>query len=107
MAAIERMSIRPEPSEPPLLLIPGRGKLAAGELEGCASASRLDSEKSTEFSWRWPVRPPPAAPLPWLWRPPPDSIWAPAEPNENEGEGAGSGAAAGEANRSALGPELT
>src|SRR5688572_7501170 len=100
------MSIRPEPSEPPLLLTPGRGMLA-GELEGAASASRFDSENSTEFSWRWPVRPPPAAPLPWVWRPPLASTWPPAEPKEKEGEAAGSGAALGEANRSALGPELT
>ena len=57
MLAIARMSMRPEPS----VLVEGEGAVpratgnddAAGE--GLASASRLDSENSTEFSWRCPV----------------------------------------------------
>ena len=53
LAAIARMSIRPEPS--------GRGAPASpakprGFALGIASDCRLESENSTEFSCRWPVR---------------------------------------------------
>src|SRR6185295_572812 len=55
LAAMARMSISPEPSvvgagaEPRLM--EGDG-LAAGIASDC----RFESENSTEFSWRWPVR---------------------------------------------------
>jgi len=42
--------MRPEPSDE-ALLTPGRGATLTSAL-GAASASRLESEKSTEFSWR-------------------------------------------------------
>src|SRR5439155_3760117 len=85
IAAIERISMSPEPSVGPVA--PGRSGPLLACAAGAASASRLDSENSTEFSWRWPVRlEPPPAPL--LRRPEPPSAWeAPAfEPNENDGE---------------------
>jgi hypothetical protein len=73
MLAMARMSIRPEPSVV-VLALPGppaeRFALAGRPLLpvfGLASASRFDSENSTEFSWRCPVMPPaapPCAPLP-------------------------------------------
>src|SRR4051794_24699761 len=100
IAAMERMSMRPEPSEPPLLLTPGRGAMLAGAF-GDASASGLDSEKSTEFSWRWPVSPPPAPLPPPPWTRMGDSAGA-AEPKENE-EAGSEAALTGDAKRSALG----
>ena len=74
MLAMARMSIRPEPSVVVVVLglvAPGDRRLGSGAaLLGLASASRLDSENSTEFSCRWPVMPlatpPPPAPLPAL-----------------------------------------
>src|SRR5580765_3925263 len=72
-AAIARMSIRPEPSVVGAGAVPNDAA-GAGFALGIASDCRFESENSTEFSWRWPVkfstRPPswPAMEAP----PPPD-----------------------------------
>src|SRR5262249_24685061 len=55
LAAIARMSIRPEPSVVGAGAGP-RDAEGAGFALGIASDCRFDSENSTEFSWRCPVR---------------------------------------------------
>jgi hypothetical protein len=52
LAAIERMSMRPEPS---VVEVVDGARALLDEL-GTARASRLASENRTEFSLRWPVR---------------------------------------------------
>src|SRR5262245_37734702 len=52
--AIERMSIRPEPSPPPCWAPPPDDGAAAALGRSLAIAARLLSENSTEFSLRWP-----------------------------------------------------
>ncbi len=96
MAAIERMSMSPDPSV--LEDAEGTRTLAA---EGTAKASRLASENRTEFSLRCPVRWVVLAPLP------PDergatgsAVWGATPPNKNGEVVAGTacaGAAAGAA----------
>ncbi len=50
VAAMARMSIRPEPSDEPLPLVIGADALGAAD--GIASCCKFASEKSTEFSCR-------------------------------------------------------
>src|SRR5512138_700818 len=53
LAAIARMSMRPEPSV--VGAVDGSAD-DAGFAAGIASDCRFESENRTEFSWRWPVR---------------------------------------------------
>src|SRR6185503_7402990 len=92
LAAIARMSIRPEPSV--VGAVDGIADADAGFAAGIASDCRFDSENSTEFSWRCPVRfstRPPSCPA--IEAPPPDELGqfdavecAPAEPNRSPPE---------------------
>ena len=60
IAAIERMSMSPEPS----VFVDADGDRMPPDCAGTASASRFERENSTEFSLRWPVRCVEPAPLP-------------------------------------------
>src|ERR1022692_4140788 len=85
LAAMARMSIKPEPS-----VVAGPAD-AAGLVAalGIASDCRFDSENNTEFSWRCPVK--------LSTRPP--SCPGPAAPEEGQRDSSGAWAA-GDANRS-------
>ena len=54
LAAIARMSIRPEPSV--VGAVVGSDAIVDGFALGIASDCKFESENRTEFSWRWPVR---------------------------------------------------
>jgi hypothetical protein len=106
MFAIARMSMSPEPS---LLLeedgVPRAGDGAGNGEDGFARASRFESEKRTEFSWRWPVKPPAEAPpVAGIASNPAKPAPAEAAPEEEDGALA-AGARVGAANKSlAAGP---
>jgi hypothetical protein len=85
IAAIERMSMSPEPS----VVDVEEGARIPAEWDGTASASRFDKEKSTEFSLRWAVRWALPAPFPGLLTTAGSAACAGEDPNKNGEEGAG------------------
>ena len=86
---MERMSMRPEPS----VLDEPEGARTPAEWDGTARASRFESEKSTEFSLRCPVRWVPPAPFPGFLTTTCSGACAGDPPNKNAEEGAAAGAA--------------